>query len=279
MSKLTTSNISKERKLIFLSVPRDKYTISGSYYRIMVPSISLEWHSYSVINSEIVDQLLFLIDVRSDWTRNLYDQISKKTNNYVIVQGPFMTVFSDILATDKEHCICIADGKTGISPFLSVMDTKIQISRCNLEYRENYALMFGHKMQQKQAMTLFDIIENHTTNTPVRYPLKVIWIFNDLTTVEYLFDYIKYLLTDSTNVYLDIYITEHFMCNARIKQIFRILHLLEGSNDYIKIFFQKPNFISIMNDERPNTVYFSGSNQLFRDIRTVCNDNEIRIKY
>lgn len=279
ISRLTTSNVSKQGKITFLSTPRKNYSVSGSYYRIMVPSISYEWHSYSIVNSELVDQLLFLINVKDEWSNELYKRVSAKMNDYVIIQGPFLTSFSEILSTDREQRLCIADGKLGISPFLSIMDTKTQISRCNLEYRENYSLMFGYKMQQRQAISLFDIIDNHTTNTPIRYNLKLVWIFSDPMSVEHLFDYIKYLLMESTKVDLDIYITDHFKGNSKTKQIFRVLHLLDGTNTCINIFFEKPNFINIFNSEKPDSVYCCGSLKLSKDIRTICNDNQIKYHY
>lgn len=278
ISKLTNSKISKTGKMIFLSVPRQHSTVSGSYYRILVPSINLEWHSFSVANSELVDQLLFLIEARGDWTRALYDKISAGSNSYVLIMGPFYTSSTEIMSTESEKKICIAGG-IGIAPFISVIDTKVQISKCNRAYRENYLLMFGHKLQQKKSLSLSSIIEMDFS-APNRHPLKIIWIFRDPLTVHHLFDYIKYIMMESTNVYLDIYITGNFKGDDRVKKIFHVLRLLDGASTHINIFFERPALVSIINNETPapDTVFFCGSDRMENEIKCICKKANITLK-
>jgi predicted ferric reductase len=242
----------------------------------MVPSINFEWHPYSVANSELVDQLLFLIEAKGDWSTKLYNKIKSKSDDYLILRGPFLTSSTEIISNNKEKQICIAGG-IGISPFISVMDTWSQLSRCNVDYRENYLLMFGHKMQQKQSIAFSDIIETRCS-THTRHNLKVVWIFNDPNKVHHLFEYIKSILIESASVDLDIYITGKFKGDSKVKKIFNVLRLLDGSNSCINVFFERPNFTNMLSSENYRTLYFCGSNRLELDVHDACKANGVVFK-
>lgn len=289
-------NLKYKNKTMFLSVPKNHATISGSYYRIMVPSIItyykfkllnfefnipcfFEWHSFSLANSEFVNQLLFLIDVRGDWTNELYEKLKLGSNSYVFVMGPFTTPSTEVLNTDTKKQLCIAGG-IGIAPFISIFDTKIQKYKCNLEYRENYLKVFGNNLQQKQSISLTNLINNRSLSTPIRQPLKFIWIFRNPEQYSHLFDYIKCIFSESVDVFLDIYITGSFKDKEKIKAIFYVLNLLDNCNENIKVYFERPNLTSLIINESytPENIFFCGSDKMEEELKTICKKGGITLK-
>lgn len=115
--------------ITFLSVPRyGTQTYPGSYYRIRIPSISTEWHPFSLAGSASSHRLYFYIASAGDWTRSLHDLVSdpvKRELTLVQVQGPFLAPASQALVRKPNaRILCVASG-IGITPFFSMMATKV----------------------------------------------------------------------------------------------------------------------------------------------------------
>jgi hypothetical protein len=114
----------------FLSVPRHgKMTYPGSYYRIKIPALSVnEWHPFSLAGSTSSHHLTFFIASAGDWTRELHKLVSdpvKRQTTLVQVQGPFLAPASQALVRKPgAKILCVASG-IGITPFFSVMATKV----------------------------------------------------------------------------------------------------------------------------------------------------------
>lgn len=263
ISTLQCSRLSKYQDIIYLSFNRVIQNVPGSYYRIMVPSISYEWHSFSVANCSLSDQLLFIISIRGDWTKKLEEKLKNGSTDMAVVMGPFITTSCNILNDESKKILCIAGG-IGIAPFISVVDTKVQLNRINDEYRSNYLETFDEKMLQQQSFTLKSI--KFSFNKKCKQKLYVIWIIRE---PEDLIKYIDDIINSSEFIDFTVYIT----CKENIiENKWKIIKLLCKSN--IKCFFYKPNIDSLIVDY--SEVFFCGSKRLEEDIRNTCYTSGIK---
>lgn len=272
ISTLTNSRISKYENLIYLNIQKAIPIANGAYYRIMIPSISFEWHSFSVANSNLIDQLLFIISIRGDWTKKLEEKLKTKNNSYVFVMGPFYTSSTEILNNENDKCLCIAGG-IGIAPYLSVIDTKVQLSRVNCEYRSNYLdTIEEEKFQQRQSLSIQNI--DMTFERKEKHPLNVIWILRE---PQQLTKYITDIITSLNSVNLTIYITGNFSKDEEIYYKFFMFKMLENAKDNIICCFFKPSLKYILNKHNPEKVFFCGSDRLEKDIQNLCYNMNISL--
>jgi predicted ferric reductase len=114
----------------FLSVPRRRETYPGSYYRIKVPAISMtEWHPFSLASGVSSHNLTFFVASAGDWTKALYkivlDEKLRKTTR-VMVQGPFYAPAKSATKFDTNATTLLVASGIGITPFFSVMATKVK---------------------------------------------------------------------------------------------------------------------------------------------------------
>ena len=110
--------------------PSQPRPIPGSYYRLMIPAVSpLEWHPFSLASSCASNHLTFMMDSVGDWTRAVHKLIEdpkRRDSARVYVQGPYSstTQFAMKDFDDSQPIMIVASG-VGITPFLSVMATKV----------------------------------------------------------------------------------------------------------------------------------------------------------
>lgn len=274
------------KPIIYLPISRKLNSIPGSYYYICVPKCGLEWHPYSVANSHSVNQLLFLIEVKGDWTNRLYKLLKTKTSEEditVIVMGPYITPSCDILKTQVKNKLCICSG-SGISPFLSVIDSKIDDDVINEEFRKNHKSSFLTDFEQNMVTSTEDI-EMKTFRKKERpvpeakysnQKLKVIWVFRKVNTMHNFLIYIKGIMVNSKNVDLDVYITGPISDEeekVRIKSEYYLPN--------IKIFFCRPNFekeLQLSENDFYDSVNYCGNKQMGAVVKSECKKRKIEFK-
>lgn len=155
--------------ITFLSVPRyGMQTYPGSYYRIRVPAISPEWHPFSLAGSTSSHHLYFFIASVGDWTRALHSLVSdphKREGTFIQVQGPFLAPASQaLIRKPNAHVLCVASG-IGITPFFSLMATKVTDEVNYENERIMYRTLFletndgGTKTQTNARSSLLEMIQ------------------------------------------------------------------------------------------------------------------------
>lgn len=280
-NKLQISKINNveiiDDKMIYLPVPRKIDSVPGAYYYICIPSCGYEWHPYSVASSSLLNQLLFLIEIKGDWTTKVYNLLKhKKYSEYnILVMGPYLTSSVDILKNDNKNKLCVCSG-IGITPFLSVIDTKIDSVLVNREYRDIHKKIFNVDFEQIRAKKLIQIqLRKYCVIREFNFneqQLKVIWIFRDLDNVNNFFTYIKEIMRDSRNVELEIYITSKSYTDEM-----KIEFIEKHNCNRINIIFGRPNFKEILDDEniRYDSVYYCGNPQLKDSLIESCQEFKI----
>lgn len=156
--------------ITFLSIPRyGMQTYPGSYYRIRIPALSYEWHPFSLAGSTSSHHLVFFIASAGDWTRELHKLVSdpiKRQMCLVQVQGPFLAPASQaLIRKPKAKILCVASG-IGITPFFSLMATKVtdevNYENDRIMYSELFseaALGFSSKQAAEQKNSLLQVLQ------------------------------------------------------------------------------------------------------------------------
>lgn len=296
-------NIDRQADHMFISVPRIIDAVPGSYYYLCVPSLYkikflglMEWHPFSLCSSSHINHLTFMIEAKGDWTRKFYNSIEFKNKDVtLLVMGPFRTSSSLIMNSDVDKKTIICTG-VGISPFISVINTKIDEYHTNDNYRIDYSNVFNTDIEQQRAHSLlsgdgilgntfssdfhgsiyFHNEKSNKCNTIVTYKtssLDIHWTFRDPKKVKNLFKYIRKILTRSININLYIYITAKINDNDKVS-------FIEKYQSYgIKsIIFDRMDLDFLINNpnkEVTKQVYFCGSPALRESVKEYCNKENI----
>lgn len=139
----------------FLSVPRfHLLSYPGAYYRIKIPQLSVnEWHPFSSAGSTSSHHLSFFIGSSGDWTRALHKLLSDpraRPLTLVEVQGPFLAPSSQaLIRKPRSNILCVASG-IGITPFFSLMATKVSDELSYENDRVLYSQLFSETLQRSQ---------------------------------------------------------------------------------------------------------------------------------
>lgn len=265
----TIENISGN-SVIYLSLPRKIESVPGSYYYICIPHLGiLEWHPFSISISSFLDQLVFLIEVKGDWTNKLYNLLKNNNNKIkIIVMGPYYTSSTNILKCNVKNKIAISTG-IGITPFLSNIDTTIDSFYINRKHRDDFFNIFGTDFKQNKVYSLITSKDLENINYK-NQNLTVIWIFRDLKGVKNLFDFIKTIMEDSYNVNLKIYITSKEY-NDESRQKFIDDNRVNG----IEISFGRPSLKELFKDN-PSEIFYCGNPSMKSLIKDYCYFNSIK---
>ncbi len=290
ISKLTNSRITKYDNLITLSFHRVIPSVSGAFYKIMIPSISTEWHSFSLASNHLTDQLLFVVSIKGDWTTKLASLLEHGSNNFAIIQGPFYTCSTEILNDQHERILCIAGG-IGIAPFISVLDTKVQLWKIDTDYRANYLSSNDVEMVQVRSYLPIESISDIEMNfrNPQKKKLNLVWIVRE---PQELMKYINDIISLSPAVLITIYITGCLEKEKLIKAKWFILKNFHFSK--INFIFGKPgleeiimnmsvnidfhNEISENNTNYYDKVFYCGPDSLEKDVKVICDRHRIPLK-
>lgn len=277
-------NVYRQGDHMFVSVPRIIDSIPGSYYYLCVPSFTrifgydvyipymglTEWHPFSLCSSSHINHLTFMIEAKGDWTKKFYDIVSSNTGDInLMVMGPFRTSSSKCMNADVDKKTIICTG-IGITPFLSIINTKIDNYQPNDNYRNDYSEIFENDIEQQRAFSVFgsykDISEIVTYKSE---SLDIYWTFRDLNKVKNFFKYVRKMLMRSTNINLHIYIT------AKMDETSR----KEFTEKYQSHGIKSINFcrmdLEILNEENIKQIYFCGSPNVRTAVKDYCNKQGI----
>lgn len=299
ISKLTNSRLSKYDNLITLSFHRAIPSVNGAFYRIMIPSISTEWHSFSLASNDLTDQLLFVVSVKGDWTRKLSKLLENNSDNFVLIQGPFYTCSTEILNDHHENILCIAGG-IGIAPFISVLDTKVQLWKINSDYRSNYLSSNDIEMVQLRSYSPIKTIKSIEKDldlemnfkNPSKRRLNIIWIIRE---PQEIMKYINDVINISPAILMTVYITGCIEKNKNIQAKWFILRNFISSR--INFVFTKPGIEEIILNTSVNLenhgdlfnitqntngyydrVFYCGPDSLENDVKIICDRHKIPLK-
>lgn len=282
--KITSVTLANSRNLdinqaIYLTSPRNHLTYPGAYYKIVVPGISWELHPFTVASSSSSAVLSFFIDTVGDWTQELWNKTHTADRCQVkaYILGPYLSPTSHSLDNPNARILLVATG-IGISPFFSVIATKLDQETSLVNEREVFRNLFQEQVQTYNPQNLED-------NTPTS-EIRCVWSFRDPLAIM---EYLKYLeLTMANNkeanpsLFLDIYITglggvED--CTKLHRQALLVLYLISKSNNFITIRFGRPNISKIIDDFDPDRVYYCGSPGWRPTVHRTCLRQKTKILF
>lgn len=289
--KTTYSTLSASRPcnngVTFLSIPRGGATsYPGSYYRIKIPALSqTEWHPFSLAGSVSSNHLTFFVASAGDWTRDLYRLVSdpeKRKNTAVQVQGPFNAPAYMASKKPMETNLLVASG-IGITPFFSLMATKVTDEQ-NFEYdKDVYQSLFKEKLDQRggslssiKAMQQWGLTPEWTTEDVKM--LHVVWSIREVTELMFYLDYVYELVKhqhalQKSVVKVDVYLTglgNKADITYLVSQTLFLLTLASKTSEYMTIHYGRPNLAEIVDKVQPDTVYYCGGAALKDSLNKIC---------
>lgn len=273
----------------FLSVPRRRETYPGSYYRIKVPAISTtEWHPFSLASGVTSHHLTFFIASSGDWTRELYrivsDEVLRKTTK-VLVQGPFHAPAKSATKCSTKATLLVASG-IGITPFFSVMATKVADELKHESDKEMYASLFQEDVVHRGgSVSTMKALKSMSINTPAVetsevQELRVVWMIRDCRELLFYLDYVHQLVKSQSSlsrhvVYVDVYLTSLGKTSDPVYMISQTLFMLTVSNlarKYMNIHFGRPDMARIFRGVVPEQVYYCGGVLVQNILTKLCRD-------
>lgn len=166
----------------FLNVPRKgPAPFSGCYYRIKIPSLSpTEWHPFSLAGNASSNNLTFFIASLGDWTSKLHEIVSDpvlRSQCSVQVQGPFSAPAKKCLEKDLiSRRVCIASG-VGITPFLSVMATRVQDEMIYEADEQTFGAMFSEEVEHRyESLNFFEHVQKLAAGVVQKTDHMYTWI-------------------------------------------------------------------------------------------------------
>lgn len=256
-------NFDRQGDHMFISLPHNLDSIPGSYYYLCAPQLGyLEWHPFSVCSSASVNHLTFMIEAKGDWTKALYESNVET----MLVMGPFKTSSSKIINSDVKEKVIFCTG-IGITPFISVINTKIDEYHNNNRYRSDYSHAFSQDIEQCRSYK----ITNEEPGDLITYrqsTLEIHWVFRDICKVKNFFEYIKKILDKAHNITLHIYVTASM--SPKEREEFVKLHRVPRIKS---IHFSRPKLENI----KCKQIYFCGNPNARESLKRYCKKNDIEL--
>ena len=264
-------------------------TTTGSYYRIKVPAISkTEWHPFSLASGVSSHHLTFFVASSGDWTKALYKLVSdeeKRKNTTVEVQGPFYAPAKSATKFNTNVTLLVASG-IGITPFFSVMATKVADELNYESDKEIYAQLFGEDIGHRGgSISTVKALKNMSLETPVVVnseleELRVVWMIRDCGELLFYLDYVHQLVKTQNSlnrhvVYVDVYLTGLGRTSDPVYMISQTLFMLTVSDmtsKYMNIHFGRPDMPRIFKGVKPNEVYYCGGTLMQNILTKLCRD-------
>lgn len=120
---LTADNAALQGDILVLRVPRPFKFHAGQYAEIRVPSISMEWHPFTIASAPHEEEASFFIKINGDWTGKLRDEMQQRLQGdedrplKVVLRGPFGAPSQHVEAYKR---VVLISGGVGATPFASI---------------------------------------------------------------------------------------------------------------------------------------------------------------
>jgi hypothetical protein len=282
----------------FLSVPTAGTKVyPGSYYRIKVPAISaVEWHPFSLASSVASHHLTFFVASTGDWTKELYRLVSDSTlrDSIVIqVQGPFVAPAFTVSKKSTELNLLVASG-IGITPFFSLMATKVAEEQNYESDRQIYASLFqenidhrGGSFTSMKALKQWGFLQSPVKTIDIEQ-LHVVWTIREVSELLFYINYVSELVKHQQSfehpvVFVEVYLTglgNSTDVRYLMAQTLLILSLSSksaaSSSQYMKIHFGRPDCSEIISKLSPQNVYYCGGKVLKESLKDICLEKKIK---
>jgi hypothetical protein len=204
------------------------------------------------------------------------------------IQGPFYAP-AYMASTDVTSSVLLVASGIGITPFFSVMATKMAEEQSFEDDKKVYAALFKELLDDSRGAsgstikTMLHSSDWRKAEEEVK-PLKVIWSIRDVTELMFYLDYVHQLikyqtLMDRRAITVDVYLTG--LGDAKdpafmVCQTLFLLSLASESSQYLQIYFGRPDFDAILTNISPDQVFYCGGSVLKQTLSDLCIAKKIR---
>jgi hypothetical protein len=176
----------------------------------------------------------------------------------------------------------------GITPFFSVMATKVTDEYIHDADRQLYENLFNEVINENSDMVTSPMASRTSLGSLICHDLdvrvlRVVWVIRDAVDLMFYVDYVYHLVKHQSNltnqvVHVEMYLTGLGKSSDPTFMIAQTLFLLVISgqlSDHIQIKFGRPHISKIVDNINPDQVFFCGGHALKDQIKTICSDKRI----
>lgn len=206
------------------------------------------------------------------------------------MQGPFYAPAGSAVKSISKRTLLVASG-IGITPFFSVMATRVAEEASYQADKEVYAALFNESLNSrgKSVSTLKGIKKmalpkNDSTGKNNVEPLHVVWSIRDVSELMFYLDYVYELVKHQNNldkpaVLVDVYLTgigKKTDLNYMMTQTLFLLTMASKTSKYMNVHFFRPDMDAILDTVLPDKVYYCGGKVLKDILSDLCIEKNVR---
>mmetsp|Transcript_5179 Transcript_5179/g.7939 ORF Transcript_5179/g.7939 Transcript_5179/m.7939 type:complete len:242 (+) Transcript_5179:1736-2461(+) len=181
----------------------------------------------------------------------------------------------------------IASG-IGITPFFSVMASRVAEEQSYESDKEVYAALFDEELAQRggarstvKAMKKWDLAPQlKAEDIKTMY---VVWTIRDVKELMFYLDYVYELVKHQNTlarpvIHVSVYLTgigKTTDLTYMMSQTLFLLTLAAKTSKYMTIHFGRPNMSKAIEDVSPDQVYYCGGGFLKKTVNDICIENKI----
>ncbi|CAE7674620.1 RBOHE, partial [Symbiodinium microadriaticum] len=203
------------------------------------------------------------------------------------VQGPFYAPAHTAVKKPTSTILMVASG-IGITPFFSVMATRVAEEQSYESDKEVYASLFKENLVRRGGGSTTTV---QVLKTPYKSPvdsfevkvMRVVWSIRDVTELMFYLDYVYELVKHQSGlqrpvIEVDVYLTgigNQTDITYMISQTLFLLSLASKTSEYMRIHFGRPNLESTVDSIGPDKVYYCGGKALKETLNDLCAEKKI----
>nr|QKG86323.1 NAD(P)H oxidase NOX4 [Asparagopsis taxiformis] len=166
----------KGRDILELRVPRLFDYRAGQYAEILVPSISKEWHPFTIASAPHEKTMVFFIKALGNWTKTLRDAFVARQQGDVTeplmvqIRGPFGAPAQHVKGYDR---VVLISGGVGSTPFAAISKhlqhlNKVENQTVQKNKRKHFNGLYEIEQRIRRTISsLYDVNIDVDDSTPV----------------------------------------------------------------------------------------------------------------
>lgn len=221
----------------------------------------------------------------------------RRAKTSIQVQGPFYAPAHTAVKSVSSKTLLVASG-IGITPFFSVMATRVAEEASYEADKQVYASLFNESLDSRGKSTstikgMKKFASTLSRSDPGDAPgagageavemLHVIWTIRDVSELMFYLDYVYELVKhqhalEKPAVFVEVYLTgigKGTDLSYMMTQTLFLLTMASKTSQYMKIHFQRPDMGAILDKVEPAKVYYCGGKVLSDALSHLCIEKNV----
>ena len=211
------------------------------------------------------------------------------------MQGPFYApARTAAVKSVSKRTLLVASG-IGITPFFSIMATRVAEEAAYQADKEVYASLFNEALDSRgQSFSTIKGMKNFTLPRNMSGEassaggekaemLHVVWTIRDVSELMFYLDYVYELVKNQNTlatpaVMVEVYLTgigKGTDLSYMMTQTLFLLTMASKTSQYMKVYFQRPDMNAILDTVQPHKAYYCGGKVLKDKLSHLCIEKNV----